>query len=136
MPAFGERSRLNLATCHVDLQHLGNELIKHIDVACTAGHRGQQAQHEAFIKKASQLDWPRSRHNRQPSEAVHFVPWIGGTIPWKLIKSWYHLGGYIRRLAEEMDINVRWGGDWDRDYDVTDQQFNDLAHWELVNGSQ
>jgi hypothetical protein len=29
-------------------------------------------------------------------------------------------------------INLRWGGDWDRDSDLKDQTFNDLGHIEVV----
>jgi peptidoglycan L-alanyl-D-glutamate endopeptidase CwlK len=29
--------------------------------------------------------------------------------------------------------DMRFGGDWNRDYDVKDNDFNDLFHYELVN---
>jgi len=44
MPAFGERSRNNLKTCHEDLQKLFNEVIKHFDCSVICGHRGQEEQ--------------------------------------------------------------------------------------------
>jgi hypothetical protein len=30
-----------------------------------------------------------------------------------------------------MGIGLRWGGDWDSDKDFSDQNFDDLVHWEL-----
>ena len=30
-----------------------------------------------------------------------------------------------------MDINLRWGGDWDQDTEVKDNRFDDLGHFEL-----
>jgi hypothetical protein len=44
---------------------------------------------------------------------------------------WYSFGGYVRGIAEGMEINVRWGGDWDSDWSFIDQTFHDLPHWEL-----
>ena len=35
------------------------------------------------------------------------------------------------RAAAYLGItNIHWGGDWDRDTEVNDQTFNDLAHFE------
>ena len=35
----------------------------------------------------------------------------------------YHFAGYVLRFASEIRIPIRWGGDWDRDLDVNDQNF-------------
>jgi peptidoglycan LD-endopeptidase CwlK len=32
----------------------------------------------------------------------------------------------------EITHRVRWGGDWDSDYDLDDNKFDDLPHFELV----
>jgi hypothetical protein len=31
-----------------------------------------------------------------------------------------------------MQYDIRWGGDWDRDNDFSDQKLNDLCHFELI----
>ena len=31
-----------------------------------------------------------------------------------------------------MGIDLRWGGDWDRDTEVRDNTFDDLVHFEIV----
>jgi len=35
-------------------------------------------------------------------------------------------------IAHRRGIKLRWGGDWDRDLDFSDQRFYDLYHFELV----
>jgi hypothetical protein len=30
-----------------------------------------------------------------------------------------------------MGINLRWGGDWDQDWEVKDNKFDDFPHFEL-----
>jgi peptidoglycan LD-endopeptidase CwlK len=34
-----------------------------------------------------------------------------------------------------MGIEIRWGGDWDGDGDLSDHKFNDLPHFELIDSS-
>jgi hypothetical protein len=34
-------------------------------------------------------------------------------------------------IAQEEGFHIRWGGDWDGDGDLTDQQFDDLFHIEV-----
>ena len=38
---------------------------------------------------------------------------------------------FVIGLAAGIDVNLRWGGDWDRDFDLKDQRFNDYPHFEL-----
>ena len=45
---------------------------------------------------------------------------------------WYVLAGVVHVAAKDLGVEIRWGGDWDSDFDMTDQQFNDLAHYELA----
>ena len=51
---------------------------------------------------------------------------------WENIKTFYFFGGYVVRTAEVLGIKLRWGGDWDSDYDLDDQKFMDLIHFELA----
>jgi hypothetical protein len=43
-----------------------------------------------------------------------------------------HIGGRLIEMARTDGIIIRWGGDWDRDGDVLDQDFDDLFHFEIV----
>ena len=44
-----------------------------------------------------------------------------------------YLAGLIMALAAVNRVHLRWGGDWDEDGEpITDQTFNDLVHFEIV----
>ena len=34
-------------------------------------------------------------------------------------------------VANRLGLKVRWGGDWDGDFEFKDQNFHDLPHFEL-----
>ena len=39
--------------------------------------------------------------------------------------------GFVLGVANQMGINLRWGGDWDQDFEVQDNKFDDFPHFEL-----
>ncbi len=49
-----------------------------------------------------------------------------------VLKSYARLIGHIERVAYVNDIWIRLGLDWDGDFDMLDQNFDDLGHWELL----
>lgn len=128
MAKFGTKSWDRLQTVHPDLQLLFQEVVKTYDCAILVGHRDQAAQEEAFHMGRSEKNWPDSKHNAWPSVAVDVAPW---PIDWNDTKRFYHFAGFVLATAKMMNINIRWGGDWDSDKDFSDQTFNDLVHFEL-----
>ena len=43
------------------------------------------------------------------------------------------LAGFILCIAAQKGIKLRWGGDWDNDFDTRDEgRFRDLPHFELL----
>jgi len=135
MPKLSQTSFSRLSTCHLELQTLFYEVIRHMDCIIIEGHRNQEDQEDAFQKGESKIQWPNGKHNAAPSMAVDVAPY---PINWTDMKSYYYLGGLVigiaQRLKEEgkMTYSVRWGGDWNRDSKFDDQHFNDLGHFELV----
>lgn len=129
MPSFGTRSRNNLDEAHEDLQILFKEVIKHYDCSVICGHRSKADQNKAFFDGRSKLKFPRSKHNSLPSNAVDVVPY---PIDWKDMDRFYHFAGFVFGVAVMLDIDLRWGGDWDQDTDLHDQSFMDLPHFELA----
>jgi len=129
MPRYSESSRQKLETCHPDIQAVFNEVIKHYDCKVLCGHRGQEEQDKAFREGRSKVQWPDGQHNKLPSEAVDVVPY---PIDWNNIRRFDVFAGFVLGVAAMMGIQLRWGGDWDRDTDLGDQKFNDLPHFELV----
>lgn len=94
-----------------------------------AGHRGEAEQNALFHKGFTKLSWNKSRHNAEPSEAADLVP---EPVQWRDHAPFHLLAGWVLAKAEALRISLRWGGDWNRNWNLTDQQFNDLCHFELV----
>lgn len=128
MSSFSHSSLSRLKTCHPDLQRLFTEVVKNYDCAVLCGHRTEAEQNMAFKTGVSKAAWPLSRHNTTPSEAVDVVPY---PINWNELRRFYHFAGYVLATAKSLGIELRWGGDWDMDYDFNDNRFNDLPHFEL-----
>lgn len=42
------------------------------------------------------------------------------------------LAGVILIEAQNRNVPLRWGGDWNRNWDTLDNRFDDLGHFELV----
>lgn len=139
MPRYSQKSKYELSTCHELLQRLFNEVIKHFDCTVLEGRRGKSRQNQMYDQGASQVKWPDSSHNRTPSDAVDVAPYYAERPhirdDQKSLKRWYYFAGVVRGIASQLNIPVRWGGDWDGDTYVTDQKFHDLAHWELLASS-
>ncbi|MGI0119881.1 M15 family metallopeptidase [Zooshikella sp. RANM57] len=134
MPQFSTRSLERLTSCHPDLQVVFQEVIKDCDCTILEGFRSREAQNDAYSAGRSKLKFPQSKHNHSPSLAVDVAPY---PIDWQDINGFYYFGGLVLGTALNLYKNgqishrLRWGGDWDRDHDVSDQSFNDLVHFEL-----
>jgi hypothetical protein len=132
MPKFGPSSLAALETCDEQLQMLLQDAIRFFDFKVIQGERGEKQQTEYYRSGRSKTPWPHSKHNCPeggPSRAVDLAPW---PIDWNDVSRFYALGGFLRGLAEKMDIPIRWGGDWDGDFSFADQTFHDLGHFELL----
>lgn len=132
MPRFSESSIKRLQTCHPDLQKVFNEVIKYVDCTILCGHRDQADQDEAYRTGKSKLQWPRSKHNNAPSLAVDVVPY---PVDWNDHKRFYYFAGFVLGIARTLGVELRYGGDWDGDFDLKDQNFFDLPHFELKAGT-
>jgi peptidoglycan L-alanyl-D-glutamate endopeptidase CwlK len=131
MPVFSKKSLEKLKTCDPRLQKLFTEVVKHFDCTVVVGIRGKEDQELAFKTGKSKLNWPNSKHNKTPSLAVDVVPFLNGGITWD-DKECTYFAGVVKGIAAMLNINIRWGGDWDQDNDVKDNTFNDLVHFEIA----
>lgn len=128
MPSFSQTSKDRLATCDARLQRVFNEVIKHFDCTIIIGHRGEQAQNEAFAGGKSQKQWPNGNHNSMPSKAVDVAPY---PIDWDDRERMTLFAGFVMGIAQGMGIDIRWGGDWNENTKVKDNSFDDLPHFEV-----
>lgn len=157
--AFGARSLQKLSNCHPHLQEVFPLALNWcpFDMTIVFGWRGEEAQEEAFRLGNSEKRWPESKHNKfmkvdgdlvPQSLAVDAGPWLLNPntdkfgIPWRPEfddpRAFSVMSGCVfaaHAFINERDgtnIQMRWGGDWDRDGLTIDQKFMDLAHFELI----
>ncbi len=152
MPSFSRQSLHQLRSCDPRLQALFARVVVGYDCTIICGHRGEEAQNKAFREGRSKLQFPEGNHNEYPSKATDAAPYPvrwggplleiiddGQLVPYtrinqtnlQALRRFYHFAGYVLATAREMNIPIRWGGDWDSDNDLDDQTFNDLVHFEI-----
>ena len=130
MPKFGKRSKKYLATCDERLQKVFNEVIKHVDCSILEGHREKERQNQLYDEGKTKVLYPNGRHNAYPSNAVDVVPY---PVDWDDRERMTLFAGFVLGTAKQMGITLRWGGDWDRDFEVKDNRFDDFPHFEVTN---
>ena len=129
MRTYSALSESRLSTCHPNLQRLFRKVLEGYDHTIVCGHRGREEQDEAFRAGFSKKKWPEGKHNASPSLAVDVAPY---PIDWEDSARFYHFAGYVKRVAEELGIKIRFGGDWNDDLHFRNERFMDLVHFEIV----
>jgi|TARA_S200002703_G_scaffold150979_1_gene149860 peptidoglycan L-alanyl-D-glutamate endopeptidase CwlK len=124
MYKFGKRSRERLKGVDAKLVNVLNELIKMMDVTVIEGLRSAERQKELLAKGATKVKY--SKH--MEGKAVDIAPY---PIDWENRDGFYYMGGMVRGIAKQLNIDIRFGGDWDSDGDTKDNNFDDLVHIEL-----
>ena len=136
MPHFSDTSKRRLSECDDRLQLLLNTVIQHYDCKILTGHRTQEEQDEKYELGQSKVRWPNSKHNEYPSKAIDVAPY---PIPkdwgkeWKDRVKFYELKGILFYEARILGFKLRFGGDWDMDSDYSDNTFDDLVHFEILD---
>ena len=128
MPRFGKRSKENLTSCDKQLQNVFNEVIKYVDCSVLEGYRDEKRQNRLFDEGKTKLRYPNGRHNNRPSNAVDVTPY---PVDWSDRERQTLFAGFVLGLARSMGIKLRWGGDWDMDFKVQDNRFDDFPHFEM-----
>lgn len=134
MPRFSSTSANRLAQCDQRLQDVFNEVIKHYDCTILEGYRSKQEQNEMYRTGKSQVQYPESNHNKQPSKAVDVIPYHSDQphYRWEDRQGFSLFAGFVLGVASQMGIQLRWGGDWDGDKNIHDSSFIDMPHFEIV----
>lgn len=120
MPKFSSASQNNLETVHPDLQRVLVEAIKYYDFTILEGHRGKEAQNDAYNRGVSNAQWPQSKHNSTPAKAVDLAPF---PVNWSNTREFFYLAGVVLTCAKQLGVPIRWGGRW--------RTLVDLPHFEL-----
>jgi len=126
MPRFGKRSKERLKGVDTKLVNVLNELVKIMDVTIIEGLRSEERQ-EKLLKEGK----TKTRFSKHiEGKAVDLAPY---PIDWEDRERFHYMGGMLRGIAHEMDVKIRWGGDWDSDGEIADNSFDDLVHVELID---
>ena len=121
---FGKRSKERLKGVNPKLVNVINQLIKIMDVTVIEGLRSQERQDELVAKGASKTKY--SKHIE--GKAVDLAPY---PIDWEDRERFHYMGGMVRGIGQQLNVNIRWGGDWDSDGEIKDNNFDDLVHVEI-----
>ena len=130
MPKFGKNSKKQLLTCDYRLQQVFEEVIKKVDFSVLEGHRDERTQDRLFEEGKTKVRYPKGRHNAEPSRAVDVVPY---PVDWEDRERFHLFSGFVLGVAYRMGISLRWGGDWNQNFEVDDNNFDDFPHFELVD---
>ena len=95
-----------------------------MDVTIIEGLRSEERQKE--LLKQGKTKTKFSKHIE--GKAVDLAPY---PIDWNDRDRFHYMGGMIRGIAKQLNVPVRWGGDWDSDGETKDNSFDDLVHVEI-----
>jgi len=128
MPRYSKRSKERLASCDERLQEVFNEVIKHVDCSVLEGHRSKERQNKLYDEGRTKVKYPNGRHNTNPSKAADVTPY---PVDWEDRERQTLFAGFVIGIARGMGYRIRWGGDWDMDFQVMDNRFDDFPHFEI-----
>lgn len=120
MPRFSGRSLANLATLHPLLREVAYKAIEQTDFSVICTHRGQADQEKAKAAGNSRAHFGQSPHNYSPALAMDCTPF---PCNWNDLDSFRRLAAVMKECAAELNIPIRWGGDW--------TSLKDFPHFEL-----
>lgn len=135
---LGLRSLNNLRGVHPDLVRVVKRAIQltEVDFTVIEGLRSAARQRELHRKGATRT--LRSRHIT--GHAVDIAPYVDGKIRWDW-PLFLPLAEAMKAASEELDVPVRWGGNWkvlsetpEISMEVLSRSFPDGPHYELWSG--
>jgi len=139
MPSFGDASRAQLDTVCPELVKTMEIVVREFDISVLEGRRSWERQAELLRKNKTKVGPGKSKHNPPMdrggnemegwlSMAVDVAPY---PIDWKDAKRFIYLAGLVIGVGRTLGFDIRWGGNWDEDQVILDDQnFDDLPHFE------
>jgi len=124
---FSKRSLMNLKGVHPDLTAVVVTALyryTEVDFAVTEGVRSETRQR--FLVNNGHSQTMNSKHLKQQDtfgHAVDLAPYVDGGIPWSKPEYFRKVANAVKAAAEDLDIKIVWGGDW--------ESFIDMPHFQL-----
>ena len=139
---FANSSLSHLKKVHKDLRLICEQVksISDIDFDISCSYRSITEQNRLYKQGKSKIDGinNKGKHNTIPSEAVDIYCYNGSKASYDYNNLSY-IAGLFRAVSQmmykkyEISHIIRWGGNWNQDgVLITDQDFNDLPHFEIV----
>ena len=137
MYTFGAKSQAVLFTVDPMIQLCCYDVLKVFNFSCLSGARGKDEQDGLYDDGKSTKRFPDSKHNKTfegrmgcPAGAIDVAPY---PVNWDDPKPFILLAGHMFQAAGYHGIKLRWGGNWDGDLVIIDDQnFDDLGHFERI----
>lgn len=143
MNSWSKSSREKLKHAHKDIVVFANAVLEIHDCTVVWTHRTETQQNQLYADKKSTLKYPKSKHNKYPSDAIDLAPYVPelGGATWDNEYSLYFCGlalGVADSLykAGVMQHKIRCGLNWstDRQKNFKTNKFRDTLHFELYRG--
>jgi peptidoglycan L-alanyl-D-glutamate endopeptidase CwlK len=139
MPQFGTKSREVLDTVRPELVETMEIVVAEFNISALEGRRSWDRQAELLRQNKTKVGPGESKHNPPKladgtedqdwlSNAIDVVPY---PIDWKDAKRFIYMAGMVIGVGRALGHDLRWGGNWDEDQVIIDDQnFDDLPHFE------
>ena len=137
MPSFSEQSLDRLDTVRPELAEVLHHVVEIFDIRVLEGRRSWLRQARLLHEGKTTLPPGKSKHNAPDdsdpawlSDAVDVAPY---PIDWTDPKRFIYMAGMIIGMGAALGHKIRWGGNWDMDQVIIDDQnFDDLPHFEYL----
>lgn len=114
---LGKRSKENLTGVHEDLVAVVEKAIEISDKDFTVIEGLRSVERQKELVATGKSTTMNSRH--LDGHAVDIAPW---PISWDW-DEFYPIADAMKQAAQELDVDLEWGGDW--------KNFPDAPHWQL-----
>ncbi len=129
---FGKQSLSRLEKVHPDLILIANEVLKFFDIFVMPMGGVRTRADQIVLIKSGKSETLNSKHIPGEDGFSHAIDIAPYPYEPKNVERFKEMSDLFLLIAEDKDIEIRWGGDWDGDGDTNDQTFNDLFHFEIL----
>jgi len=152
---YSASSQSRLHTCEPELIEVFEYVLPVFDHTILEGARTYERQEELYYGTPQRTKTLKSKHVVvKPGELSHAVDAVPYPFSWDFegellaavrrgdqeetrrilhhIQRWSLFVGHVLMAAAALFVPLRWGGDWDGDKDLADQDFDDWPHFETM----
>lgn len=130
---LGLASLRNLRGVHSDLVRVVTRAIQitPVDFTVLEGLRTPERQRELYAAGKSKT--LNSKHLL--GHAVDLAPWVNSGVSWDRWELFEQVAQAMLQAAKELNVQIRWGGDWNQNGRSDDESFLDGPHFELIGAA-